>query len=100
MRHLISAAQLGNQVLQSSTPWKYLKSTESDERTGSLSSLFFGWKLCKFLAITTQPFLPFSAQKLWEMLGESGDVSEELWSDAINWDSKMNWSSVMPRPLF
>ncbi|CAI8229954.1 MAG: Methionine--tRNA ligase [Methanobacteriota archaeon] len=100
LRHLISAAQLGNQVLQSSTPWKYLNSEGSDERTESLSSLFFGWKLCKFLAITTQPFLPFSAQKLWEMLGESGDVSEELWSSAINWDSKINWNSAIPKPLF
>ena len=35
LRHLISAAQLGNQVLQSSTPWKYLNSEGSDERTES-----------------------------------------------------------------
>ena len=100
LRHIISAAQLGNQVLQSSTPWKYLKSEDSMERTESLSSLYFGWKLCKFLAISTQPFLPFSSQKLWGMLGESGEVSEELWSNATNWTSKMEWNPLTPKPLF
>jgi len=100
LRHIISAAQLGNQVLQSSTPWKYLKSEHSEEKSQSLSSLLFGWKLCKFLAITTQPFLPFSAQRLWEMLGESGKVSEESWFNAIKWESSINWNSVSPNPLF
>ncbi len=100
LRHIMSAAQLGNQVLQASTPWKYLKSENSDERSESLSSLLFGWRLCKFLAITTQPFLPFSAQRLWDMLGESGDVSEELWSTAIDWNSEIHWNSKSPLPLF
>jgi len=100
LRHIISAAQLGNKVLQGSTPWKHLKSDKSDERSDSLSSLLFGWKLCKFLAITTQPFLPFSAQKLWGMLGESGDVSEESWFSAIAWDSEIRWNSKTPKPLF
>jgi methionyl-tRNA synthetase len=100
LRHIISAAQLGNQVLQASTPWKHLNSEESDEKLDSLSSLLFGWRLCRFLAITTQPFLPFSAQKLWVMLGEQGDVSEELWSNAIVWDLDIKWNSTSPLPLF
>ena len=100
LRHIMSASQLGNQVLQSSAPWKYLNSENSEERLNSLSSLLFGWRLCKFLAITTQPFLPFSAQKLWSMLGEEGLVSEELWANAIVWDSEINWDSRTPLPLF
>ena len=100
LRHIMSAAQLGNQVLQSSAPWKHLKSDESDEKTLSLSSLVIGWKLCRFLAITTQPFLPFSAQRLWVMMGEEGEVSESNWSDAIDWDTEIKWNSKQPMPLF
>jgi len=100
LRHIISAAQLGNQVLQSSTPWKHLKSEDSEEKAESLSSLLFGWKLCKFLAITTQPFLPFSSQRLWEMLGESGQISEESWFNAIDWDCEIKWNPMTPKPLF
>ena len=39
LRSIMSASQLGNQVLQSSTPWKFLKSDDSEEKSDSLSSL-------------------------------------------------------------
>ena len=70
LRTAMTAAQHGNQLLQSSMPWKHLKTeVGSDGRIESLSSLAFGWRICRYLAIVTQPFLPFSAQKLWTMLG-------------------------------
>ena len=100
LRHIISAAQLGNQMLQSSAPWKHLKSEESSEKNLSLSSLVIGWKICRFLAITTQPFLPFSAQRLWSMLGENGNVSECSWFESTNWDEEIKWNSDEPKPLF
>ena len=100
LRHIMSAAQLGNQMLQSSAPWKHLKSEESEDKSLSLSSLVIGWKICKFLAITTQPFLPFSAQRLWEMMGENGNVSECHWSESINWSDEIKWNPKQPEPLF
>ena len=100
LRHIMSAAQLGNQMLQSSAPWKHLKSEESAEKNLSLSSLVIGWKICRFLAITSQPFLPFSAQRLWSMLGENGNVSECSWFESTNWDAEIKWNSDEPKPLF
>lgn len=106
LRHVMAAAQLGNQVLQSSAPWSHLKSGESDAvesadaRTASLSSLAFGWRLCRFLAITTQPFMPFQAQRLWEMLGEKTTVSTQAWSAAVDWQAKLCWNPTSPQPLF
>ena len=66
----MTAAQLGNQMLQSATPWKFLKDLDGDGAEESMSKLSFGWRLSRYLAILTQPFLPFSAQRLWDALGE------------------------------
>jgi methionyl-tRNA synthetase len=97
----MNASQYGNQMLQSATPWKYLKDdTPSQERTQSLSDLAFGWRIARFLAITTQPFMPFSAQRLWESLGQKGDVSAQSWHSAIDWDAQMTWDETPPNPLF
>lgn len=97
----MNAAQYGNQMLQAATPWKYLKEeAPSDARTRSLSDLAFGWRIARYLAITTQPFMPFSAQKLWQSLGLDGEVSEVLWTEATNWDAPMTWNEDQPTPLF
>jgi len=100
LRSVMSAAQLGNQMLQSATPWKHLKDTEGDGAKESLAKLSFGWRISRFLAITTQPFLPFSAQRLWEGLGEEGDASMASWSEAIDWNIELKWSSEEAKPLF
>lgn len=101
LRTIMNASQYGNQMLQAAMPWKYLKDdTPSQERTQSLSDLAFGWRIARFLAITTQPFMPFSAQRLWSSLGLTGNVSEMAWREAINWSVPMAWSSQPPQPLF
>ena len=85
LRSVMNASQYGNQMLQAATPWKYLKDeTPSQERTQSLSDLAFGWRIARFLAITTQPFMPFSAQRLWESLGLKGEVSEYVLEKAFH----------------
>ncbi|MBT60374.1 MAG: methionine--tRNA ligase [Euryarchaeota archaeon] len=101
LRQIINVSKYGNQMLQLATPWKFLKSDEpSDERTKSLSDLAFGWRIARYLAITTQPFMPFSAQRLWDGLGLDGSVEAALWSDACEWDVPMSWSDDDPIPLF
>ena len=107
LRFVINAAQLGNQMLQNATPWKYL-SSESDtgnsnydsERSNSLAMLSFGWRIARFISITSQPFLPFSASRLWESLGQEGDVSLVNWDSAIDWNVEMTWNESKPEPLF
>ena len=59
-----------------------------------MSKLSFGWRLSRYLAILTQPFLPFSAQRLWEALGESGDVSQADWNSAIDWNAEYKWNDA------
>ncbi len=100
LRTVMSAAQLGNQMLQAATPWKYLKDLDGDGSTQSMAKLSFGWRLSRYLAIMTQPFLPFSAQRLWIALGETGDVSMADWDSAIDWSVEFRWNDAEATPLF
>ena len=100
LRGVMSASQLGNQMLQAATPWKFLKDLDGDGAEESMARLSFGWRVSRFLAIMTQPFLPFSAQKLWTALGEDGDVSLVSWESAIDWNVEFRTSAKDPEPLF
>jgi methionyl-tRNA synthetase len=101
----MSAAQYGNKMLQKAVPWQYLvdkvdgDDSYTGERANSLAKLAYGWRLARFLAITSHPFLPFSAQRLWAMLGQSGDVSEVPYASATDWKTPITWSNIS-EPLF
>lgn len=100
LRSVMSASQLGNQMLQAATPWKFLKDLDGEGSKESMAKLAFGWRVSRFLSILTQPFLPFSAQRLWESLGESGEVSLANWDSAIDWNEPFKWSDIEAKPLF
>ena len=101
LRHVMSAAQYGNQMIQKAAPWNAIKEidTNLESTTESLAKLSFGWRLARFLAITSHPFLPFSAQRLWEMLGQEGDVAETRYESATDWSTPITWSNIS-EPLF
>ena len=101
LRFAMNAAQHGNQMLQNAAPWKHLKSEEgTDGRHESLSSLAFGWRLCRYLAVVIQPFLPFSSQKLWAMLGLEGDAHLQSWNSALDWTVDICLTDENYQPLF
>ena len=49
LRTVMSAAQLGNQMLQAATPWKYLKDLDAEGSAQSMAKLSFGWRLSVIL---------------------------------------------------
>jgi len=101
LRHVMSAAQYGNQMIQKAAPWTAIRDIAdgNEPSAESLAKLSFGWRLARFMAITSQPFLPFSAQRLWTMLGQSGNVSETSFDSAIDWTTPITWSKIS-EPLF
>ena len=101
LRHVMSAAQYGNQMIQKAAPWEAIKAIDNGgrETSESLAKLAFGWRLARFLAIVSQPFLPFSAQRLWVMLGQEGNVADASYESAIDWSISLTWSDVK-EPLF
>ena len=102
LRFAMKAAQYGNQIIQAAAPWKYLspENQQSDESKASLATLAFGWRICRYLSIVMQPFMPFSSQKLWNNLGQEGNVSEVGWGEAIDWECPMTWNEHKAEPLF
>ncbi|MBT04781.1 MAG: methionine--tRNA ligase subunit beta, partial [Euryarchaeota archaeon] len=66
----------------------------------SLAKLSFGWRISRYLSIMFQPFLPFSSQRLWENLGETGKVSDARWFEAINWGAEYTKCKSNVEPLF
>ena len=102
LRSAMKVAQYGNQIIQAAQPWKYLatENQNTKDAESSLANLAFGWRICRYLAIVMQPFMPFSSQRLWDSLGEQGDVSHVSWNEAVNWQASMKWNDSTPKPLF
>jgi methionyl-tRNA synthetase len=75
---LMNLARHGNKMLADKEPWKLIKTDETAAKT----CLFDGLQLCAALSILCEPFLPFTAKKLRDMLGKN----DALWS----WDDASN----------
>ena len=99
LNSIMAVSQLGNQILQTAAPWKHLKQPQEGYES-SLGQLAFCWRIARFLSITTQPFMPNSAQQLWVNLGNESAVSECMWSSAIDWSAPLTWREETPTPLF
>ena len=99
LRSIMSIAQLGNSILQEAAPWNHIKNTDSSDGIKSLSSLAYCWLLCKGLAVTLRPFIPFQSDRLWEMLGCTEDIDSVSWLDSYS-DNSFSWNSSKPNPLF
>lgn len=62
---VMELARLGNKYLADTEPWKVIKTDEA--RTGTILNIALN--IAANLAIVSEPFLPFTAQKLFEMFG-------------------------------
>ena len=74
LNEMMNLARLGNKYLTDSEPWKIFKTDEARVRTILNISL----QICANLSVLSEPFLPFSAKKLSEMLNLTGLT----WKDA------------------
>jgi methionyl-tRNA synthetase len=96
----MNISQFGNGLIQHSEPWKYLNAEDSEEKTKSLSTLAFCWQICRGLAVSLRPFLPFQSDKLWLMLGELNEIDDILFDDSFDFNSDLSWNNSKPMPLF
>ena len=77
LQELMNLARLGNKYLTETEPWKLFKTDPI--RTATVLNISL--QICAELAILSEPFLPFSAQKLQKMLSFEGD---HPWRSAVN----------------
>ncbi len=100
LRSLMNISQIGNGLIQHSQPWKYMKLEDSPEKSRSLSTLAFCWQICRGLAITMRPFLPFQSEELWSMMGEESNMDDILFEESFNFENNFSWNIDKPKPLF
>lgn len=74
LKEAMNMARLGNKYLADTEPWKVAK-TDMD-RTSTI--LHIGLQIAANLAIAFEPFLPFSSQRLRNMLGMGAPVWDML----------------------
>jgi len=75
VRSAMSLARETNRYLDSKSPWKVIK----EDRQAAADSLYIALCLISCLKTMLYPFLPFSSQKLHELLGFKGNVKDDGW---------------------
>jgi methionyl-tRNA synthetase len=77
---LMDLARSGNKYFNDSAPWASVKS----DRARCATTLNTTLQLQVALAVLMGPFLPFSAEKLWQMLNVPGSHRNQRWRDIPN----------------
>lgn len=93
LRTVMSLAQFGNFYFDQNQPWNLIKNDK--ERCGSVLHICF--KLVQALAVFMAPYLPFSSDTIWKMLGNADSIKS--WDDALS-GLKEGTPLEKPAPLF
>jgi len=93
LRAAMNLAQFGNFYFDQNQPWKLIK--EDKQRCATVLNICL--KIVQSLAVFTYPYLPFSANTIWKMLGNRETIKN--WDDA---KAELNTEFVLekPKPLF
>ncbi len=75
IRNAMSLAQAANRYLDEKSPWKVIK----EDRQAAANSLYVTLAVISYLKTMLYPFLPFSSQKLHQLLGFKGNVADHGW---------------------
>ena len=87
LKNLIGIARIGNKHLADNEPWK-IKS-ENPERVEQILKTSF--EIVTYLAVLSEPFLPFTSQKLKKMIG----INKTRWSNLDNLASEINFNFII-----
>lgn len=91
LNELMNLARLGNKYLTENEPWKTIKTDA--ERTATVLNISL--QICANLAILSEPFLPFSAEKLRGMLNQD----KAFWYQAGNSELLEEGKQINPAQL-
>ncbi len=76
LRRMMDLARHANKYFNDKEPWRTIKTDRA--RCGMTLNICI--QVSKTLAILMAPFLPFSAEKLWNLLNLEGDVHRQDWA--------------------
>ena len=75
LKAFMNVARDANKYFNDKEPWRTVK--EDPELCGATLNICV--QVSKTLAILMEPFLPFSAEKLWALLNQEGDIHGQNW---------------------
>lgn len=75
-RLFMDLARIGNKYFDDTKPWVLKK--EDQERLKTVMNVCLN--LLRVIAVAMEPIMPFSADKLWRMLGETTELRNKRWS--------------------
>lgn len=84
---LMNVARLGNKYLADEEPWKTIKTDE--ERTKTV--MYVALQIASALAVLSEPFLPFTSDKLKNMLNIRSNATET----SLKWDDVSSKSELL-----
>jgi len=90
---LIGISRIGNQYLNTKEPWNLMKIDK--EKAGTI--FYIAAQIVKAVAVVSTPFIPQTAQQIWQTLQLSQNIS--TWDDAIT-PVESGHKIVKPTPLF
>ena len=87
LKNLIGIARIGNKHLADTEPWK-IKS-ENPERVEQILKTSF--EIVSYLAVLSEPFLPFTSEKLKKMIG----INKTGWSNIDDLGSEIDFNFII-----
>jgi methionyl-tRNA synthetase len=95
LRAAMNLAQFGNYYFDQKKPWALIK--QDKEKCGNV--LYICLKIVKALSIFMAPYLPFSSDKVWTLIGEKGNIHNNIWDAAFK-DLMVGAKLQKPQPIF
>jgi methionyl-tRNA synthetase len=95
LRYAMGLSHLGNRYFNEKEPWRSIKT----DRQESANTLYVAAQIVKKLAIILEPFIPFTAEKLWKLLNLPDSVHEQRWNETEK-ELAPNHKINKAKPLF
>jgi methionyl-tRNA synthetase len=92
---LIGISRVGNQYLNTKEPWNLMKTDR--EKAGTIFNVAV--QVVKALAVVSEPFIPQTAEQIWQTLKLEGKANKEKWSNALK-PIEAGHKIAKPTPLF
>lgn len=91
---LMELAQLGNTYFDKQQPWKKAKQEETiPDMQRCLSCCLY---CLKALSLCASPIIPETAQQIWALLGQEGELARQKWDDVAR--SQLEPGKALPAP--
>ncbi|MGA2680838.1 MAG: methionine--tRNA ligase [Candidatus Bathyarchaeia archaeon] len=92
---LISISRIGNQYLNDKEPWNLMKTDK--EKAGTI--FYVAAQVVKAATVVSSPFIPATAEQLWQTLNLPENINKSSWSEALN-PIDAGHKIAKPKPLF